>query len=216
MPQADAIDQRTMPAHTPGKPRTLDRWTPRDATPADSTRLSDEEKRSLIADLCARQVLEGVRERRAVSRVPLVAGTKLTVDFHHPGGTVISLAVAPRDISAGGVGFLHGAFVHTGTLCRMRIQDGSGCTTYAHGHVVRCEHLRGRVHLVGVRFENELSIDALLGAAGDANARMYATIGTLEERLAMLVRTRASAAEIAQVAVAIARACGRDEPTETG
>ncbi|MCL4220063.1 MAG: PilZ domain-containing protein [Phycisphaerales bacterium] len=67
--------------------------------------------------------------------------------------------VIPSDLSAGGVGFLHGTFVHPGTPCQLILSDLHGQSRVVRGLVVRCELAKGRVHAVGVKFEHPIDLN---------------------------------------------------------
>ncbi len=70
----------------------------------------------------------------------------------HPGGSEVFIRVGPRDISELGMGFLHGGYLHCGTTCEFVLQLNSGETMPIVASVVRCDHVSGRVHDVGIAF----------------------------------------------------------------
>lgn len=83
-------------------------------------------------------------------------------------GTKTNLIVVPRNLSTGGVGFFHGGFVYTGTQCFVTMRALSGSAHPIRGRVVRCVHKRGRMHEIGVRFDEEISPREYFIDVGDA------------------------------------------------
>ncbi len=62
-----------------------------------------------------------------------------------------------RDISRGGLCFLHGAFLEKDTQCQVVLKTiGEKKWTVHDAHVARCRHLEGGMHEVGLQFEQEI------------------------------------------------------------
>lgn len=70
-------------------------------------------------------------------------------------GPVVFL-VPTRDISATGLSFLHGGFVHVGTRCTVQLITMHGTWNEVPAVVVRCQYVEGGVHEVAVRFDREI------------------------------------------------------------
>jgi CheY-like chemotaxis protein len=64
--------------------------------------------------------------------------------------------VATRDISATGMAFLHGGYVHIGTRCLIQLITAHGTWDEIRATVVRCGFVEGNVHEVGVKFDNPI------------------------------------------------------------
>ena len=62
--------------------------------------------------------------------------------------------VATRNLSTGGIGVLHDGFVHAGTPCLVGLKTLGGRARTVRGSVVRCRHLSGSAHEVGVGFDS--------------------------------------------------------------
>jgi hypothetical protein len=77
------------------------------------------------------------------------------------GGTT-QFAVKCRNISRRGVGFLHGGYVHPGTLCEVTIITKRRVGFRATGKVVRCQHIGDKIHEVGVRLDSDLDLVELV------------------------------------------------------
>ncbi|MCC6319974.1 MAG: response regulator [Phycisphaerales bacterium] len=79
---------------------------------------------------------------------------KLTLS--HPGGSQTRFSVACRNLSSGGIGVLHSAYVHSGTPCTIELVSTSNTTHTIEGKVVRCGHLQGTVHEIGIKFNGAI------------------------------------------------------------
>jgi CheY-like chemotaxis protein len=94
-------------------------------------------------------------QARVYSRWPF-REQHIDVSIHHPGGSDVTLKLACRNLSKGGVAVLHNAFVYDDTRVTVRLPDAGGKLRQVPGTVARCEHLSGVVHQVGIRFDREL------------------------------------------------------------
>lgn len=83
--------------------------------------------------------------------------------IEHTSGNRVTLPVATRNISRGGISILHSSFVHPGTQCEIILNIPGGSIQSVMGTVRRCSHLSGRVHEIGIQFKNQISTKDLLG-----------------------------------------------------
>ena len=90
-----------------------------------------------------------------------VGAVELTVQ--HTTGSKVTLPVATRNISRGGISILHAAFIHVDTPCQIALKVPGGKTQRIQGKIVRCAHIEGRVHEVGIAFDEQISTKDLLG-----------------------------------------------------
>ncbi|MEM1422686.1 MAG: response regulator [Planctomycetota bacterium] len=79
-----------------------------------------------------------------------------------------NLLVVPRNLSTGGVSFLHGGFLHIGTHCVVTLRTLKGQAIPAKGTVTRCVLRKGGVHEIGVRFETQVDPRKFFIDSGDA------------------------------------------------
>ena len=136
----------------------------------DPLRLSPEVEQKLLADLWEQAEGYAGDERRQEPRYPCDERVELIVEMRHPGSSEpVRYLVRPRDISRGGVGFLHGGFVYEGTCCRTILLTAAGEPLVRDGQAVRCRHVRGHVHEVGLRFEKVIDPERFV-ASRDAQA----------------------------------------------
>ncbi len=85
----------------------------------------------------------------------------LTIE--HQGGSSVTFPVATRNISRGGISVLHSAFAYPGSNCSILLHLEGDNTLQAQGRIVRCQHLVGKVHELGISFNEQVSTKALLG-----------------------------------------------------
>lgn len=68
-----------------------------------------------------------------------------------------TIRVACRNLSSGGISLLHNSYVHVGTACEVFLPHPTRGEVGIAGTVVRCSHLRGMIHEIGVKFTREIS-----------------------------------------------------------
>lgn len=79
---------------------------------------------------------------------------RVVLRLEHPGGSTVDLPLASRNLSRDGVSLLHSSYVHQGSRCVVLLDHLSKGSIEVRGEIVRCNHLVGRVHEVGVRFDD--------------------------------------------------------------
>jgi hypothetical protein len=128
---------------------------PRLADQVSGIRLSERER----AALSKAMGIHSGAERRRHTRYLLPKEFTLVVRLQQPGGGAASLmSVTPRDLSSSGIGFFHAAYMHPGTACTLMMRDVEANPISLKGTVVRCRHVSGRIHEVGVLFEHEVDV----------------------------------------------------------
>lgn len=129
----------------------------------DSLRLTSREHAEILKELDGRQAKGLEAERRGEQRLRFAEQALLFVQLRHPGGTVGSYLVRTRNLSRTGIGFLHGGFVYSGTPCTVALRTVDKAMVEIDGRIVRCAHVRGHVHEVGVRFGKPIRLREFLG-----------------------------------------------------
>ncbi|MCA9302825.1 MAG: response regulator [Phycisphaerales bacterium] len=79
------------------------------------------------------------------------------------GGNKVTIPVVTRNISRGGISALHSSYVYPKSRCSIRFTLPDGRDVEVRGEVVRCVHLSGKVHEIGVKFDEQVSTRDLLG-----------------------------------------------------
>ena len=70
---------------------------------------------------------------------------------------VVAYTVPTRNLSAGGMAFLNGGFVYTGTRCHVQLLNRRAAQISVEGTVVRCRHLTGNIHEIGIQFDSPIN-----------------------------------------------------------
>jgi CheY-like chemotaxis protein len=104
----------------------------------------------LLDDLDAKSSGKQNAKRQFVRWPYRVAAVKFTIQ--HLAGSASTIYVACRNLSSGGIGVLHRAYVHKGTRVTVELPRVDGEVVPIEGIVVRCVHVSGTIHDVGVQF----------------------------------------------------------------
>ena len=124
-------------------------------------RLGQHELHKLLEEFDQVESAEKTPDREFVRWSFRVGSVDLTIQ--HSTGSKVTLPVATRNISKGGIAILHSAFVHTGSICVVTLKLPGGKSMHIGGTVRRCAHLQGRVHEIGIAFKEQISTKDLLG-----------------------------------------------------
>ncbi|MCX5660102.1 MAG: response regulator [Planctomycetota bacterium] len=131
----------------------------------DTVRLRPRECENLINSLKQSGPTSAAAEARRWRRFVYDAEFIL-VSISHPGGSTENYQVTPRNLSVGGMAFIHGQFVHLKSKCRVTFPTKTGEWFRVPGKVVRCRHIEGMIHDVSVAFDER--IDPVLFVGSDA------------------------------------------------
>jgi len=115
----------------------------------------------LLAKLDENNSKGGTSAKRIFRRLGY-AHAKLCIHIESEGHNSRALVVATRNLSQGGVSVLHSNFMYNGTLLTVDLINTKGEIVPRRGSVTRCEHRGGRVHEVGIKFEEEISLREFL------------------------------------------------------
>jgi len=108
---------------------------------------------------------ERARLKRVHKRFPYRVPS-MTIRMQQPGSTTAAhYIVHTRNISAGGLAFLHGGFVHIGSKVLAQPVRQDGMWTDILGRVVSCRYIERGIHEVCVRFEPPIDSSQFCAAA---------------------------------------------------
>lgn len=183
------------------------RWSIRGVM-RDSIKLNESDRRALLDRLALHDAVSLERASREQKRLKVPSNITIEVVLTHPGGGEVHVRAVVKDVSKTGLGMLYGGFLHHGTRVAVRfIGEDRNALIVQGARVVRCVHVQGPVHDVGMKFDAEVPVDSLFGMvddrAGDDDspqAAAYAQLDTLCNDVHRLVRSRAAFAEIAALA----------------
>lgn len=98
-----------------------------------------------------------------IHRRVCVQGTSwLPVEFREAGGEIHRLKSYPLDLSGSGACLLADRFLHKQTTCVVTLHLADGELFQVTGKVIRCEHLQGRAHELGVEFDELLDLGLII------------------------------------------------------
>ncbi len=98
-------------------------------------------------------------ERRQTSRVPYHGPARLCVLLENEPRGRRTYAPAPRNLGQGGISLLHGKFVYGGTNCMVGLHSLGAQIVPARGKVIWCRLITGRVHELGIQFDDPVNVD---------------------------------------------------------
>lgn len=155
---------------------------------AASVRMTRAELNPLLDELDAMDAATKVQSKRKFVRIPYRPGLPVALEIQQPGGSVTTPFVYTRNISRTGVSLIHGSFLHDGTRCAVTLPTRAGGEARLSGRVVRCRHVRGIVHEVGVLFDKPVDVGLFLArdAASDGLSSEHVDKAALVGRVLLL------------------------------
>ncbi|MFG0242083.1 MAG: PilZ domain-containing protein [Phycisphaerales bacterium JB054] len=121
----------------------------------------DEHKLAAVLDKLDKKPGTKSSVKRTYSRMPF-RERSLKLTLVHPGGTSTSVQVVCRNLSRGGIGVLHSAFAHSGTRCVVAVPRIDGETDQIEGTIVRCSHVSGQIHELGILFDEQIPVETYI------------------------------------------------------
>lgn len=129
----------------------------------DTLRLSPRQIETLLDELQQPRYTEAAAQaNRESERFFYTDLSGVPLDIVHPGGSDARFSVIPTDLSASGMGLLHGGFLHRGTPVVATLTDLQGATRRIEGHVTQCLLHTGRVHRIGIVFVEPIELGDFL------------------------------------------------------
>lgn len=120
----------------------------------DSVRLTAHECTALLDALDKATVVDGGSTKRGTKRWRFRNRILTSIKQN---GLAQSFYVSPRNLSSGGIAFLHGGYVHPGSPVAVVLRDKFDEVKTFRGRTTRCTHVKGRLHEVAVQFESKLN-----------------------------------------------------------
>ncbi|MFT3686169.1 MAG: PilZ domain-containing protein [Phycisphaerales bacterium] len=179
--------------------------SPNPSTPslgAGTLRIPDQVARTLSETVTrAEETADNLRQR-ADRRRALPDGVRVIAQVSQVGGTCQTQVACVRDLSAGGLALLWGTFLHNDTRCSFTVVNSETHepVTSVSGVVVRCTHVKGSVHDVGVKFDEPIDMGCIPGATPEA-AQAAASLEELAKDLLSAIQSRAETRRISAILV---------------
>jgi len=134
-------------------------------------RMNIAERRELIAALCQLDATTNNIAARKQVRFALPEGYSIAAIVQQPGGAPQQTVLVVRDISNGGISFLHHHYLSTGTRLHLVLVGADRQPLIrVEASVVRCAHARGMAHDVGAKFDQPIDIASMLGVQDPSQA----------------------------------------------
>lgn len=123
-----------------------------DKKPVDTLRLSPGDRHRLLKRMDERLPIHTSQSRRAHPRLLCEFRSDPVIRIRQYDGQEITYVSLARDLSADGMGFIHGCYLYPTTPVRITLTALDGERACVDGEVIHCEHVEGRFHEVGVKF----------------------------------------------------------------
>ena len=127
----------------------------------DSLRLSAAEQAEILQSLAEREAHGDRSERRREPRLPFEHRIEVAICAAY--GPQTHYLVQGRNLTSRGIGFLHGTFMYSHTVCSVAMPALDGRTIVTRGQVVRCQLVRRHIHDIGVRFDKRIALADYVG-----------------------------------------------------
>ena len=124
------------------------------ANVTDTLRLPPKEIEQLLTEIDRSASGSGSSRRRMRRRA--MDGRKLVVAVIGVNGERKNIVAVGRNLSATGIGFLCGGFIHTDLRCVVALRSVDGKAHGIGGVIMRCNHIKGNLHDIGVRFDEAI------------------------------------------------------------
>lgn len=119
--------------------------------------LSNRECERLLKTIDSRSSENEKDSNRNHPRYPFpIADVPICIE--HPDGGKSYILVFARNISNGGLSFLHGGFIHTNSRCTIILKSLEGELVGLSAGVRHCRLIQGSCHEVGIKFSQEIDV----------------------------------------------------------
>jgi hypothetical protein len=126
----------------------------------DILRLAEDQVRDIGRELNREDDGSKGADRRKEGRFSYIVPEGITVEVESlTSGSGRFYRSCPRNISRGGMAFLHGGFIHPGTRCQITLIAIDDEKVTVRATVRACRYIRGKVHHVGVEFETPVNVE---------------------------------------------------------
>jgi hypothetical protein len=106
-------------------------------------------------------------DRREAPRMPYRQAPRVAIIVESEQVGKRTFALIPRNISRTGMSLLHGKFMYAGTACVAGLKALDGQLVPVRASVVWCRLVTGRIHEIGLRFEEPIEIEDFVPSGED-------------------------------------------------
>ncbi len=134
-----------------------------------SIRLSQQQRSQILQSMNRNSV--GVADsRRQHTRHPYEIERVPVVVFNAE-GEQSKFIVCTRNISSGGLAFLHGGFLYPGSKCAVTLRSVWGEQQVLVGNIVNCRHIEKHIHEFSIKFTEPIDVRCFLTLDGEQPLR---------------------------------------------
>lgn len=138
----------------------------------DLLRLSRKDRATLLNDLREITGTSLKEEGRQGQRYQFEHIDGIDVSVLESGREVTKYRMMPRNISDQGICLLHGGFIYENTDVLIKLPTSDGEFMHVHSQILRCRHVTGRVHELGVKFRTPIDIGLFVDSDHVANSEL--------------------------------------------
>lgn len=132
----------------------------------DALRMTEADRRTVMEVLVHGDGPTVGAEKRKSRRLATGLQLRAMLDVSQFQGGLGRYVVYSFDLSEGGMGVLHGAFLHEGSSCVVKFKTEDGSPIAVEGRVVRCRLIKGRIHEVGIEFTSRQDLSVIFPSLG--------------------------------------------------
>jgi hypothetical protein len=135
---------------------------------ADGTLAGSSDMKELYLDQLDKKAGNGPgSERRRHARIPHRLHDGIEAILTDPDGHETVCRVRPRNVSQGGIAFLHEKFLLPDTRCTIMLISNTDQLVEISGDVVDCRHVEGRLHEIAIAFDQPITPSDFQDCVGD-------------------------------------------------
>jgi hypothetical protein len=140
----------------------------------------------VVANCKGGMISQQGNDRRDDSRLPF-RRSGIPIVLRHKDKADKRAIVCTRNVSRGGVGLVHGSFVHPGTTAEVYLPLLDETWLRTTGTIVFCRHLTNKLHELGCRFNEPVPLEMIVDPDAVAHTDRSLTGDALQGRRVLIV-----------------------------
>ena len=137
----------------------------------DTLQISVNEWDSILSKLEEENKNQPTDDRRAQERHTYRNILGLILEMADAGESMSNFLIKSRNISRAGLSFFHGQELPVGTPCVVTLVKANFTQDRCHGSVAHCRQVAGRVHEIGIQFDQPINLSSYLAPANPIEIR---------------------------------------------
>jgi hypothetical protein len=135
------------------------------APSSDTDYIADDEYAEVVSSFAEQARCPAGPDQRSAERLECDVKAIVVWEVRQNGNAPVRYIIRSRNISRGGAAFLHNNYVHPGTPFSLTMLASDGAAVQCTGRVVRCQHVKGMAHDVGVEFDQPFDTSQFIGGS---------------------------------------------------